>query len=451
MKTFRLASFGIRGTVGESLTPEVAIDLAAAFGTFMDDGKILVGRDTRHSSPMFHSAVVSGLLATGCEVLDFGVCPTPMLQFSVEKYGAAGAVSISAGHTRMGINALTLISSNGAFIEPVGGGTVLEIYHARDFRKQPWDKLGDVQLVTDFFASYFDALESHLDAKSIRKAGFTVVIDPVNGAGCRFIEPFAKRFGLKLVPLNADESGYLAHDPEPRPRNAKQVASIIRHVGGDIGFVASTDMGRLSIVTEDAETASEEYTFALIANHVLGKQTGTLVTNCCTTRTVDDIAKSHKATVVKSAVGQAFILSKLADENGVIGGEGSGSVAIPEFSRAFDAFLMMGLILEAMAQSRRKASQLLGELPRYHIVKRQVYGEARRCYRALEALDGYKDWKDGGTLDLTDGTRVDWDDGWIHLRASDTEPMIRIISESKSRQLAEDRAMNAVRVLEQEL
>jgi phosphomannomutase len=253
------------------------------------------------------------------------------------------------------------------------------------------------------------------------------------------------------VPLNADESGYLAHDPEPRPRNAKQVASIIRHVGGDIGFVASTDMGRLSIVTEDAETASEEYTFALIANHVLGKQTGTLVTNCCTTRTVDDIAKSHKATVVKSAVGQAFILSKLADENGVIGGEGSGSVAIPEFSRAFDAFLMMGLILEAMAQSRRKASQLLGELPRYHIVKRQVYGEARRCYRALEALDGYKDWKDGGTLDLTDGTRVDWDDGWIHLRASDTEPMIRIISESKSRQLAEDRAMNAVRVLEQEL
>lgn len=451
MKTLRLASFGIRGSVGESLAPPTVIDFAAAFGTFTDGGRILVSRDTRGSSAMLHSAVISGLLSTGCEVVDFGICPTPILQYSTSRFKAAGAVSVSGGHTRLGVNAITLIGANGSFMDPLGGETILDIFHARDFDIRPWDGGGKLREAGDFFTPYLDALETHLDAEAIRKAGMTVVIDPVNGAGCKYIAPFAQRFGLRLVPINADESAYTAHDPEPRPRNAKQVSSLILHVCGSIGFVSSSDMGRLSIVSEDGETTSEEYTFALIANHVLRRKTGVVVTNHCTTRTVDDIAAAHGARVVKTGVGQAYILAAMADEDAVVGGEGNGSSALPEFSRAFDAFLMMGLILEAMAQRGKTASELLAELPRYHIVKRQVYGDARRCYRALESVCEREELTDGGRLVHADGTRIDWDDGWLHLRASHTEPMIRIISEAASPETAEARATRAIRLLESEL
>ena len=451
MKSIRFASFGLRGRIGDALSPEMVIDFACAFGTFADGGRVLVGRDTRLSSPMLHASVVAGLLSTGCEVLDCGVCPSPILQFSVERYKAAGAVCISGGHTRTGYNALTLIGAKGAYLEPVGGEVVLDIYHARDFRRCSWNQQGHLRTVNDFADPYFNAMVARLDSAAIRRAGFTVVVDPVNGAACKYLNPFADRLGIKLVSINADESGYMAHDPEPRPRNAKQASALIGYVKGDVGFLLSSDAGRVSLVCEDGETASEEFVFPLIARHVLARTPGVLVTNCCTTRMVDDVAAMSGSRVVKTPVGQAFIMAGLADEQGVIGGEGNGSVGLPSFSRAFDGFLSMGLILEAMAQSGRHASELLAEMPRYHIVKKQVYGEAHRCYRALEAIQRNEQWLNGGRLDLTDGVRTDWDDGWIHLRASQTEAMIRIISESKSRQLAADRASTAGRLLESAL
>ena len=449
MRTLRLASFGIQGTVGDALTPELVTDFAAAFGTFLDGGRVLVGRDTRQSSRMFQNAVVAGLISTGCDVDDFGVCPTPMLQYAVTGRAAAGAVSVSGGHSPMGCNALQLIGPKGAFIEPIGGATVLDIFHASDFTKAPWDGIGRVAAVDDFAEPYFDGLAAALDADAIRAAGFTVVIDPVNGAGCTFLEPFARRFGVRLLPINNEYSSYLAHDPEPRPRNAHQVANLMKHVPADIGFVSSSDMGRLSIVSESGETASEEYTFPLIADHVLDRDAGVVVTNCCTTRTLDDVAARHGARVTRTNVGQAYVMSALADENGVLAGEGSGSAAVPAFSRAFDAFLMMGLILEFMARSGRKASELLNALPRYHVVKRSVPAEARRSYRVIDRVLRNEDWRRGGTVSTQDGLRVDWDDGWLHLRASQTEPIVRIISEDRSRETAEARAANVARLLEQ--
>jgi phosphomannomutase len=229
------------------------------------------------------------------------------------------------------------------------------------------------------------------------------------------------------------------------------VASIIGHVGGNIGFVSCSDMGRLSVVTEDAHTPSEECSFALVADHTLKKRAATVVTNCCTTKAIDDIAAAHGVPVVKTPVGQAYVLSALADENGAVGGEGSGSAAVPEFSRAFDAFLMMGLILEDLAETGQRASARVHELQRYHVVKKAVRAEAHRGYRALEFLEQEESWRKGGRKTVLDGLRIDWWDGWVHVRASRTEPMIRIISESPSRQTAEDRAQGLVQVLEQEL
>ena len=451
MRSLRLASFGIRGLVGESLTPGVVIDFASAFATYAEAGTILVGRDTRISSPMLHSSVVSGLLACGCQVLDLGICPTPLLQYSVARYAAAGAISITGGHTRAGFNALTLLSRSGSYIEPAGGETVLEIYHARDFGLREWNRLGQLEPVDDFADPYFAALEAHLDAESIRKAELTVVVDAVNGAACRYLPMFAERLGLNLLPINGDESGYLAHDPEPRPRNARQVASTIGYVGADIGFLTSSDAGRLAIVSDTAETASEEYTLAVIADHVLARKPGVVVTNCCTSRAVDDIARTHGCRVVKTPVGQAFVMSAVADEDAVLGGEGNGSVGDPAFSPAFDAFLMMGLVLEAVARTGKTASELLRGFNRYHMVKKQVHAEPRRGYRALAELEHREEWLAGACIDTTDGLRADWDEGWVHVRSSRTEPVIRIISEAVARERAEERAVRLVRLLEQEL
>lgn len=451
MKTLRVTSFGIRGFVGESLTPKVVIDYASAFATFVDGGRVLIGRDTRYSSPMIHSAVVSSLLSAGCEVLDFGICPTPIVQFSVQPFKAAGAVSISGGHNAMGWNALSLIDADGAFLTPLGGETVLDVFHAGDFRKQDGQHMGTVHNAAEFTDPYFRALEQRVDVAAIRGAKFTVLIDPVGGAGCAYLEPFARALGFKLVPVNAQPSGYLAREAEPRPRSALQMASFITPLKGDIGFVLSSDMGRLSLVTEEGEPASEEYTFAVIANHVLGKQSGTIVTNCCTTRTIDDIAAARKVSVVKTPVGQAFVVSALMDEQGVIGGEGSGSAAVLDFSRAFDGFLMMALILEAMAGEKKRVSQLIRALPRYHIVKKRILCDSRKGYHALEVLNERLGGQAGGKIDYTDGIRVDWEDGWVHARSSQTEQLIRVISEAKDRSVAERRAEEVARVVEQEV
>jgi phosphoglucosamine mutase len=449
MSTLRLASFGMRGWVGDALSPEVVTDFVASFGTFVDGGKVIVCRDTRKSSPLFHAASVAGLASTGCEVLDFGICPTPILQFSVRQYGARGGVAISGGHTPPGVNAITLIGPQGSLLDPVGGETVLDMYHAHDFKRGAWNEIGAIRPVDDFAGPYFEALEQAIDAEAIRRAGFTVVIDPVNGAGCRYLAPFAKHLGLRLIPINDTESGYFAHDPEPRPRTASQAASIVRHAGADIGFVTSSDMARVSVISETGETASEEFTLALIARHVLQRQRGAVAVNVCSSRMVDDVADEAGVRLVKTPVGQAHIVSALIDERGVVGGEGSGGVVLPDFSRAFDGFMMMAQILEAMALRQCTISELLGLLPRYHIVKRQVQVEPHRGYRVLERIDPHATWEGNGRVDRTDGLRVDWDDGWVHVRASRTEPIVRVISESVDRELAAQRSQDAITFFEQ--
>lgn len=450
MKQLRVASFGIRGFVGESFTPGDMVNFACAFGTYIEGGTVLLGRDTRGSSPMIHHAVLAGLVSEGCRVLDLGICPTPMLQFAVPRLGAAGAVSISGGHTDQGWNAMTLIGSEGAFLDPLGGENVLDFFHASSFQRPLWDGIGSHEILEQHADDYFTALADFVDAAAIRARKYTVLIDPVCGAGCDYLEAFGKALGISIVPVNARPNAYLPRDPEPRPRTAEHLSAIIGHVKADAGFVLSSDMGRLSLVTEIGEPASEEYTFPLIADHILEKHPGsTLVTNVCTTRTVDDIAAKHGSKTHKTPVGQAFILSALADEDGAVGGEGSGSVAVPAFSRAFDGFLMMALVLEAMASKGARLSELLAAVPRYHIVKRRVRVRSTEAYHRLDRLQqSLRKQFPNAEINWTDGLRLDLPEGWIHARISRTEQAIRIIAEAKSRELAITWGDRAVQLLE---
>ena len=446
--TLRLSSVGVRGFVGTSLTPRIALDVASAFGTFAGGNRILVARDTRDSSLMLHSAVCAGLAACGCEVGDMGVCPTPLMQWAIPVHGAAGGIAISGGHHGMGWNALTLVDRAGAVVEPVAGEAVLDIYHAGQFAFRGHDAIGAIHAKSGVDTAYLAALAGQVDADAIRRAAFTVLIDPVGGSGCPYLAGFAQTFGCRLIGINAQPSGYLAREPEPRPRSASQMAAIIGAVRGHAGFVLSSDMGRLSLVTEDGEPVSEELTFPLLAEHVLRKRCGPVVVNCCTSRSVDEVAARHGAPVIRTMVGQSAIAAALADEGGVIGGEGSGRVSGPSFTPAFDGFLRMALVLEAMAVSGQPLSRLLRALPRYHIVKRKVACHPRR---SVHVLDAFKRSGPSGRFDGTDGMRFDWDDGWIHIRASDTEPIIRVISEAKDRATAARRADEAVRFIEQEV
>jgi phosphomannomutase len=451
MNKLRLASFGMRGFIGESLPPELVIDFASAFARSLAGGRVLLGRDTRDSSTMIHAAVTAGLLSAGCEVLDCGICPTPMLQYAVKRYDAAGALSVSGGHTAMGWNAVTLIGPDGAFLEPVSGEAVLDSFHARDFIKRNWQQMGAVVPITDLATAYFADMLARVQLDAIRAAEFTVLIDPVGGAGCPHLTPFAEQLNVRLIPINGQPSGYLAREPEPRPRSARQMASIIPFTGGDAGFVLSSDMGRMSIVTETGEPSSEEYTFPLIANHVLARQSGPIVTNVCTTRTLDDVARMHHAPLLKTRVGQAYVVSRLRDEQAVLGGEGSGSMVYPAFSHAFDGFMMMALILEAMAVGNCTLSTLLRALPRYAIVKRSVSCNSRDGYRAMETLKDADDFATEARIDVTDGLRMDWEDAWLHVRTSQTQQLVRVIAEADTAARAEQRAEEAVRIIQQAL
>lgn len=448
MKTFRLSSFGLRGFAGTSLTPRDIVDFASALATYIQGELVVIGRDTRYSSPMVCSAAISGLLNAGCDIIDLGICPTPLIQFAVRHYGAAAGLSITGAHQEVGWNSLNIINSEGGIFDPLSGQTVLDIFHSKEFLKSDWQGMGTINQSNSFLEPYLNNLEDCVNVEAIRAAQFNVLMDPLGGAGVPYINVFAERLGLNLIPINGDENGYLAREAEPRPRSAKQMASIIPYLKGDVGFLFSSDMVRMSLVTEAAEPKSEEYTFATIANHVLSKQTGTVVTNCCTSRMIDDIVAKHKSQLVKTKVGQPYVLTTLADEQGILGGEGNGEVIFPKAGLGSDGFVMMALVLEAMAENKAPLSELVNALPAYHIIKKNMHCKSSKGYRALEFVEQLWRQEHGSNINMQDGLHVECERYWKHVRTSRTENIIRITLESQDRELAAREARKIIRLLE---
>ena len=444
LKLLKISAAGVRGIVGQTLTPELIADFACAFGTYVQSGSVVVGRDTRTSGEMVKSSVLAGLISTGCTVTDLDISPTPIAQFMVREVSASGGIVISAGHNDARWNALGFINPQGTHLDPYQGEEVLDIYHSGEFLKKPWNSLGKVERKDGYLPVYWNRLCTFLDVGTIRAAGFKVVVDPCNGAAAGVVGSFCECLGCQFIPINDEPSGIFPHDPEPRPRNARQIASIIKPLQADIGFLLSSDAARLSIVTDVGETVSEEYTFPLVLDHFLSRKKGPVVTNLSTTKMAEDIARSHDSPLIRSQVGQSHTHYTMLAEDAVIAGEGCGTVAVPEFQPAFDAFLSMGLILEMMAVRRKKVSELLSKLPRYHIIKEKIYCPPEKVHYVIdEVRQHYRAEKP----DLTDGVRVNWEDGWVHVRASTTEPLIRVIAESTHKRAARERADRAIAVI----
>jgi len=444
MKLLKIGISGVRGIIGDSITPKLVMDFAAAFGTFVDGKPVLVGRDTRVSGPMLQAACQAALLSTGCDVLDAGVCPTPVLQYMVGRLRAKGGVSITAGHNDIQWNALAFLNQEGTYLNPFQGAEVLDIFHLGKFKKAGVDGLGKIRETKDLSAAYFRALRSFIDVDAVRRARPKVVIDAGNGAAAPYLAPFSAALGFELVPVNNEPNGFFPHDPEPRPRNAQQVVAIMKVVGAAVGFLLNSDVSRVSLVSETGESLSEEFTFPLVANEYLKSHCGPVVTNLSTSRMIEDVARDRACPLVRTKVGQSYAIHTLAQEEAVLAGEGSGGVAFAAFHPAFDSFLTMGYILEIMAKRGLPVSRLVAELPRYHIVKEKIYCPPSRVHSVVSEV---KKLFHHHEVDASDGIRVEDRTGWVLVRTSGTEPMIRVVAEDKVKEKARARADEVITFL----
>jgi phosphomannomutase len=420
---------GMHGLIGSGITPQNAIRYASAIGTYLDGGPVVVGIDTRTSSAMLRHAAFAALMGCGCEIHDSGVCPSPVLQHLVRELGAAGGLLIGAGHHPAEWNALIPISASGAYASPLEAQSLLELYHSQDYRLGTWRDAGSVRPVPAAMKrAYVDTVFARVDAGAIREARLTVVADYCNGSGGDLGRELLGRLGVRCVAINDRGDSFLPHDPEPRPRASVQARALMAPLDADAGFVFNSDMTRMAIVSDSGETLSEEYTLPLLADHVLGslREPCTVVTNVCTTRTLDDVVRRHGSELDKTAVGQAQVVDRMLELRSPLAGEGCGSVAYGGGTYGYDGFLMMALFLEALASSEVSATDLARRLRRFHLVKRKILCPVSHAYSLIHRLpDRFPD----AAQSEFDGLRFDWDAGWVHVRHSKTEPAIRLIVE----------------------
>lgn len=435
MRPLKIDISGVRGIIGQTLTPEVIINFSCAFGTYLNSGKIGVGCDTRASREMVKSGVCAGLISAGCDIVDFGICPTPIIQYITKSLGLKGAVAITASHNDTDWNALKFIKADGTLLNFYEGEEVLDIYHQGDFFRAAWNKLGRVNSYNSAIEIYINKLCRYLDVNKIRKKRLKVVVDNCNGAGGGVTRLLLEKLGCQLVMINDEITGEFSHDPEPTAANMEQVASIIRPVKADVGFMLDADVDRIGVVTEKGKPLSEEYTFALLTDYILSKKKGTVVTNLSTTKMIDDLAERYGVLLIRTKIGPAYVIEQIMNEGGIIGGEGSGGVCVADFQYAFDGFLAMGLILQMLAERRKKISELAESLPKYFMAKKKIECPPEIVYSVIDkARESYGE----DNIDLTDGIKIKWEDSWLHIRASNTEPLIRVIAESASKEKADE-------------
>ncbi len=434
MKQLKIGSSWIRGVVGNGLTPELVTDFACAFGTYVDGGEVVLGYDSRRSSPLFAAAVTAGLLSTGTSVANAGLCATPIVQYLVRKLRARGGIVVSGSHNDSAWNALKFINARGALFNPTEGEELLDLYHAAAFKKARWNELGRERTVTGFVERYLEDTIGRLDLASLRSCNFRVAVDAGNGTAGPVVRPLFELLGCKVVLINEELDGVFARGPAPSRENMKQLAALMRHIEADVGFAVNSDVDRVGIVTESGEALSEEYTFPLVAQHVLREPGQIVVSTFSTSRMIDAVAGGRKARVVRTKIGEGNVVARCLNENAVLGGEGSGGVAYLPVVRGFDGFVTMALLLEAMAQSGKTIGELSAQLPSYTMKKGVVPSPPDRVYYALEEVRRlYR----GENVVLADGVLVSWPDRWLHVRASTTEPLLRVIVEGEDAQEVE--------------
>ncbi len=435
---------GLRGIVGQSLTPLVAARYAAAFAAGLPSGAVVVSRDGRATGAMLSAAVTGALLGLGRKVIDAAVAATPTLGVLVREYQAAGGIQISASHNPAEYNGLKLFSPDGRVIPAREGAPVIERYRSGEFPWADHAQVGSSQTCSDTVQAHCKLISRIVDTKLVRRRKFTVLLDSNHGAGSLVARRVLEELGCRVKILGGDPNGRFDHLPEPTEENLAEVLPAVTQAKAAVGFCQDPDADRLAVIDERGRYLGEEYTLALCVDHVLRRRKGAVVTNCSTSRMAEDLAGKYGVPFFRSAVGEANVVDKMLETGAVIGGEGSGGVIDPRVGLVRDSFVGMALILESMAARDLPVSQLADELPRYAMVKTKIGIPSDRMAATLDTL---KTHFDSAMCDCMDGSRFDWPGKWLLVRASNTEPIVRVIVEAPTADEARQLCDEAARIL----
>lgn len=426
---------GVRGIVGDFLDPTLVTGFAAAFGNYVGGGRVVVGRDTRATGPMFESAAVAGLLAVGCQPVVIGVAPTPTVMITVDRMRANGGVVISASHNPQEWNALKFISSKGVFLSEAEAMELLNIYNQPDDAFAKELDYRNMRSLDDAFVEHKRRVFANVDRARVVKAKLKVAVDCCNGVGAVYSKPFLEELGCEVVGVHDQPDGRFRRPPEPLPENLGELTKAVKRHHCAVGFAQDPDGDRIALVDETGVALDEQRSLVLAVSRILAKTPGNVVVNAQTTKAVDDVAARYGCEVFRAKVGEINVVAEMIARDAVIGGEGNcGGVIWPAVHHCRDSFASMALILETLAVTGRPLSDIVTELPAYHIRNAKLRWSADEATRITRALTSRLN---GPRVSTVDGLRIDEDDGWILIRPSNTEPVLRVTAEAKTSERAE--------------
>ena len=434
---------GIRGTIGgmpgETLSPVDVVKFTAAFGSIIKENrkteigntKIVIGMDGRISGEMIRNLVISTLNALGIDVIDLGLSTTPTVEIAVTAENADAGIILTASHNPKDWNALKLLNENGEFISAEFGKNVLERAEKEDFTFVKVDQLGTVVIDESYMQKHIEAIVTYplVDKEAITAKNFTVVVDAINSTGAIFVPALLYALGIeKVIVLNGEVNGKFAHNPEPLPENLTDLSIEVIKQKASLGIAVDPDVDRLCFVCEDGSMFGEEYTLVAIADYILGKRKGNTVSNMSSTKALKEITLKHGGEYFPSAVGEVNVVNKMKEKNAVIGGEGNGGIIVPDFHYGRDALIGIGLFLTHLANSKNGIKSLRNQYPDYYISKNKLELDKDTDLKFI--FEKIKEKYKSNPINDEDGLKIEFDNEWVHLRTSNTEPIIRIYAES---------------------
>jgi len=435
---------GIRGTIGgkpdTGLTPVDIVKYTSAYATLVKEkghNTVVIGRDGRISGPIVESLVIATLQSMGIEVINLGLSTTPTVEMAVKYASAGGGIILTASHNPKQWNALKLLDETGEFISAAVGQKVLDLGNANDFTFSEVDDLGTVTINTEYKQRHFDDILAHdlVDKVAIAKKGFKVVVDGINSSGAEYVPDLLKQLGVTdIIVLNGEMNGDFAHNPEPLPAHLTEMTSVIKKENADLGIVVDPDVDRLAFVNEDGTMFGEEYTLVAVADYILQHKKGNSVSNLSSTRALRDVTEKHGGQYFASAVGEVNVVNMMKENNAVIGGEGNGGIIVPELHYGRDALIGIALFMSHLAKFTGTMSELRASYPNYFISKNKIEltPDIDVDTILVQMAKKYKN----ENVNTIDGVKIDFAEEWVHLRKSNTEPIIRIYSESASEEKA---------------
>ncbi|HQZ51777.1 MAG TPA: phosphoglucosamine mutase [Chitinophagaceae bacterium] len=445
---------GIRGTIGgkpgDNLTPIDIVKFSAAYGTIISKGKkqtkIVIGRDGRISGAMVQNLVVNTLIGLGIDVVDLGLSTTPTVEVAVKMEKADGGIILTASHNPKEWNALKLLNSDGEFISAEIGANVLELAAAEDFLFASVDKLGTVTVDESYLQKHIDAILEYplVNAKAIAKQDYRVVVDAINSTGAIFVPALLQALGINdIIILNGEVNGKFAHNPEPLPDHLTQLSNEVVKQKAHFGIAVDPDVDRLCFVCEDGSMFGEEYTLVAVADYMLSKIKGNTVSNMSSTKALKEITLQHGGEYFPSPVGEVNVVKKMKEVDAVIGGEGNGGIIVPDFHYGRDALIGIGLFLSHLANHSNGMKSFRNKYPDYFISKNKI--ELNNGFDVNAIFEKIKDKYKKSPINTEDGLKIEIDNDWVHLRTSNTEPIIRIYAESDFETKANNIAMQLMR------